>query len=109
MAPVLKGEIMRLIDADALLKHMEKDPLFPLVERYGISGVIEAQPTIDADPVRHGQWEHLWDSENGTYKGRCTNCGFIHFFIDGHDAQYQYCPNCGAKMDYDEWLASKDR
>ena len=42
---------MRLIDADALLEHMRKDPLFPLVERYGVSGVIEAAPTIDAVPV----------------------------------------------------------
>lgn len=36
----------RLIDADELLSHLSKDPLFDLVERYGISGVIESQPTI---------------------------------------------------------------
>ena len=40
---------MRLIDADALIEHMKKDPLFSLVERYGITGVIEAAPTIDID------------------------------------------------------------
>lgn len=39
---------MRTIDADALIEHLRKDPLFDLVERYGISGVIEAQPTVDA-------------------------------------------------------------
>lgn len=37
---------MRLIDADALIEHLKKDPLFSLVERYGITGVIEAAPTI---------------------------------------------------------------
>ena len=42
---------MRLIDADALLNRMQKDPLFDLVERYGVSGVIEAEPTVDAVPV----------------------------------------------------------
>lgn len=42
---------MRLIDADALMEHIMKDPLFPLVEQYGISGVLNAQPTIDAVPV----------------------------------------------------------
>ena len=42
---------MRLIDADALLKRMQEDPLFYLVERYGVSGVINAEPTIDAEPV----------------------------------------------------------
>ena len=41
----------RLIDADALLNRMQKDPLFDLVERYGVSGVINAEPTVDAVPV----------------------------------------------------------
>ena len=42
---------MGLIDKDALLKRMQNDPLFDLVERYGVSGVIEAEPTVDAVPV----------------------------------------------------------
>lgn len=41
----------RLIDADALKKHLHKDPLYPLVEKYGMDGVIDAQPTIDAVPI----------------------------------------------------------
>lgn len=42
---------MRLIDADAFLERIRKDPLFPLVERYGLSRVIENEPTVDAIPV----------------------------------------------------------
>ena len=42
---------MRLIDADAFLERTSKDPLFPLVERYGLSGVIQNEPTVDAVPV----------------------------------------------------------
>lgn len=42
---------MRLIDADAFLERTRKDPLFPLVERYGLSGVIEHEPTVEAIPV----------------------------------------------------------
>ena len=42
---------MRLIDADALLNRMQEDPLFDLVEIYGVSGVINAEPTVDAVPV----------------------------------------------------------
>lgn len=42
---------MRLIDADAFLERTKKDPLFPLVERYGLSGVIQNEPTVDAEPV----------------------------------------------------------
>ena len=42
---------MRLIDADELISKLKKDPLFGLVEKYGISGVIEAQPTVHAVPT----------------------------------------------------------
>lgn len=42
---------MRLVDADALLERMRKDPLFYLVEKYGISGVIKYEPTVEAIPV----------------------------------------------------------
>lgn len=40
---------MRLIDADQLLQKLQKDPLFPLVEQYGITRVIEAAPTVDTE------------------------------------------------------------
>lgn len=46
-----RGENMRLIDADALIEKLRRDPLFELVEQYGISGVIDNAPTIDAVPV----------------------------------------------------------
>lgn len=36
----------RLIDGDELVKHLRKDPLFDLVEQYGISGVIKSRPTL---------------------------------------------------------------
>ena len=41
----------KYIDRDALLEHIKKDPLFDLVERYGISGVIESFPAADVRPV----------------------------------------------------------
>ena len=43
--------MQRLIDANAFLERTRKDPLFPLVERYGLSGVIENEPTVEAIPV----------------------------------------------------------
>lgn len=33
-------------DADELINHLRKDPLFDMVERYGITGVIKSRPTI---------------------------------------------------------------
>ena len=40
-------------------------------------------------------WDHLWTAPDGTFKGRCDNCGFVHYFIEGHEAQYKFCPQCG--------------
>ena len=40
-------------------------------------------------------WDHLWTAPDGTFKGRCDNCGFVHFFIEGHVTQYKFCPQCG--------------
>ena len=44
------------------------------------------------------EWEHLWDAPDGTFKGRCKKCGFVHFFIEGHDTQYKFCPECGRQV-----------
>ena len=32
-------------------------------------------------------------------KMRCNQCGFTTFAIEGKFAQYDYCPNCGARME----------
>ena len=39
------------IEREKLIEHLKKDPLFDLVERYGITGVIEAAPAADVRPV----------------------------------------------------------
>lgn len=56
---------MRLINADAFLERTRKDPLFPLLERYGLSGVIEAEPTVEAIPI---VWIEEYISENPLYQ-----------------------------------------
>ena len=55
---------MRLIDADLFLEETSKDPLFPLVEIYGLSHVIKAQPTVEAIPIGYidqviDEYEHM--------------------------------------------------
>ena len=40
-------------------------------------------------------WDVLWKAPDGTFKGRCDNCGFVHVFIEGHVTQYKFCPQCG--------------
>jgi hypothetical protein len=48
------------------------------------------EPTID--PVKHGEWERIPYSFAGGY--RCSCCG-----QKSLERDWNYCPNCGAKMD----------
>lgn len=89
---------MRLIDADALIEHLKNDPLFDLVEQYGLTGVIEAEITIDAEPVRHGYWiqlefKSIWNNKLIA----CSKCAEL-FLVQNVESEH-YCRNCGAKMD----------
>ena len=66
-------------------------------------------PTIDAAPVRHGRWEgdetcdayDVAGVKTWAVKRKCSACGFVHKFIEAHMC-YEFCPNCGAKMDLEE-------
>lgn len=67
------------------------------------TGALETQsrvlvlPAIDAVPVVHGQW--ICDgSKHGSLGGVCSQC-YLFFRIAKY---YEYCPNCGAKMDAKE-------
>lgn len=68
---------MRLIDADALLNRMRKDPLFDLVEIHGVSGVIEAEPTVDAEPVIRCKDCKYWWQENNLCTHNKTMDGMV--------------------------------
>ena len=90
---------MRLIDADALHRKvkMETNPYGKPTIDYD-SGVkvlewIDKVPTVDAVPVRHGQWETNSDRPDTLICSVCK-CGFDMWKHDPHN----YCPNCGAYM-----------
>lgn len=81
-----------------------KDNECPYVESCKINAALQMKKDAleiatnqpDKEPDAH--WQHLWDAPDKTFKGRCSNCGFVHCFIEGHDTQYKYCPMCGFKM-----------
>ena len=108
---------MRLIDADDVLNSVWQ-------KRFGLQmlddtqsadkimhglfmaeQVIEKAKTVNAVPVVHGKWlevEVIDDDETFGVNdaAQCSACGYIDrsgFYWP--NTYYNYCPNCGAKMD----------
>ena len=80
-----------------------------LIERYGepchsFLDVIETMPAIDAEQVRHAQWNaaNCRGTLCDTYV--CSECGNMVTQAEGYtySCTYNYCPHCGAKMDVGE-------
>lgn len=93
---------MRLIDADALKVRMTASA--PVVAQgfvRGVCTVIDLQPTIAAEPVKHAQnvyWEEKYDHTEFL----CSACRGTIGCVEGGSmdgAEFNYCPNCGAKLD----------
>jgi len=88
---------MRLIDADKLMGHLMDWALHDnATEIRECMEAVKEQPTVD--PVKHGHWVGISDSEATP---RCSNCGRIRFGSSlGYAMKYvPYCEKCGAKMD----------
>lgn len=63
---------------------------------------IENLPAADVVEVVHGKWQTEIDDELGILKHTCQICGFVKI-TDIHVAlDWNFCPNCGAKMDLEE-------
>ncbi len=90
---------MRLIDADALMElYADTEGIHFAVYNVPIPVVrqnILDMPTIEAEPVRHGRWAYIGGDE-----WCCTNCGEV-ISTEGRweRPSYNYCHECGAKMD----------
>jgi hypothetical protein len=90
----------RLIDADALIEAMTK---FNNATGEDMThGIFYAHiaPTVDAVPVKRGMWTfiRLTDKDYGHKAKECSSCGSTFF----DTKQWNYCPNCGVRMDKDE-------
>ena len=58
---------------------------------------LNEQPAADVAPVRHGKWKR-----SGAIL-ECQLCGEIYSQLGGNAGKsWNYCPNCGAKMDLEE-------
>lgn len=94
---------MNLVDKDSLLAKLEAERQY-LVNRGHLAAehhvvhhalrIVYDEPTVDAEPVRHGKWRIVNVPKKwGGATLRCTECN------TGATRVWNYCPNCGAKMD----------
>lgn len=105
-----EGEDGKYIDREAFLERMKKTDRY-----FAVKNAIENFPSVDIDrptisqfkrmaaqmdyaPVVHGQWEYIPQTLNTLSQLRCPFCGW--WSLDPSiDGAYNYCPNCGARMD----------
>ena len=101
---------MRLIDADWLVQRVEgwQDQL---AETYGqndeyvlclaeVLMKIDDAPTADVTERKVGKWINEFPMDMGIYiktGGFCSECG-----QQGIASQWNFCPNCGARMVEDD-------
>lgn len=86
---------MRSIDADELYVDAR---LGENEEPYISLRQINDAPTVE--PVKHGHWIEVQriHEKDHTAICECSLCGDTVWVYDGQRA-WNYCPNCGAKMD----------
>lgn len=119
---------MRLIDADALKDSLsainlifldtERNTLADDILHKTVPAIIDAEPTADVQPVKHGKWVERkinrmkWipnDDDNVNpddvepermTEQKCSYCNRWTIKFTDH-IELNYCPLCGAKMDGD--------
>ena len=88
---------MRLIDAKMYCMELYNEMNYPGRSEEFMTAIDVAiadladAPTVDAVPVRHGRWI---DAREYCGDYMCSNCEALY-----GTNKFNYCPNCGAKMD----------
>ena len=93
-----------------MAEYIEREQAIAAIKKDVMGGlnyqsILNSIPSADVQPVKHGQWEILFAEEISDCIAdhcRCTKCGLIHTFVDKHYNQYNWCPQCGARMDGDK-------
>ena len=111
---------MRLIDADALLRQFES--VQKNADRHGrgfancfyddggevstnwycVEDMVENAPTVDVPERNVGEW--IWMGDKGDSRFMCSVCKGKENVptIMGKPIVWDYCPNCGARMESEE-------
>ena len=63
--------------------------------------LVKSQSTADVQEVRHGKWVYINKDLDWLDWAdcKCSECGYTDTFANDTEFFYNYCPECGAKMD----------
>ena len=95
----------RYIDADKLLEVLNGFTKFYHLDMLSVGTFIDMvtdMPTADVVEVKHGRWikDRLCSTSGGTYGVR--RCSVCEDYYQDVGYGWNYCPNCGAKMEGEE-------
>lgn len=79
-------------------EYIERTEIERFIAEHGNVGAfsVDLLPTADVAPVRHGRWLAVQEKRLfGDHYFLCSNCKSR----NGLMISFNYCPNCGARMD----------
>lgn len=90
---ILLGGVINQFDGNWLQDKLTKNGL--LIAKQ----IVSEQPTVEAEPVRHGRWIELPKAMNVAENPcKCSVCGHCLSFYNYYPRS-KFCPNCGTRMD----------
>lgn len=91
---IKKEDVLTLIDTGRLISNSNYNKEIKLINEL---------PSADVEPVRHGHWKVVNDGYGGeAYICECSECEDTVWVYRNTDRKWNYCPNCGARMDGEE-------
>lgn len=104
---------MRLIDGEALNRQIAQECAESVIRKESSEyreGLMMAHtyanalPVFDPAPIKQGRW--ITSPESYGYAGAyssdhivCSECKHVWDILDNDTETFNYCPNCGVKMD----------
>lgn len=75
------------------INRQEAKSLLHIEYAYAAEQLLDEIPAADVAPVVHGHWAEATDEME------CSVCGARWNYCDNDTHTFNFCPNCGAKMD----------
>ena len=96
------------IEMESVYRAFSTDEALSGYEKAYCREIVKKIPAADVEPVRHGQWLNFYGDFS---TAECSLCAELYEvspdepprkeFFDAFKEFYNFCPNCGAKMDCD--------